>query len=143
MTSCSCPDLGQRFAYKYWKSPGLGCNVHIIHRGKIKVYYKSREDAILDGYWDFTSDDVNKKGVVFPFIGLRGDAKELYWAVKRGDTLAHLWTMGKPSPKPLVWIMQADPTQVPELKTAKVVIWACGYESKSVTSIEDMDGRKV
>lgn len=41
--------------------------------------------AQADDYYDFDSRlDVSKGGIVYPFTGLRGDAKELYRRIKKG-----------------------------------------------------------
>ena len=59
--------------------------VLIMYRKQIRVYYHSEEEAHQDGYSDFEKTKaVNKSGNVFPFIGIRGDAKELYRSIVRG-----------------------------------------------------------
>jgi hypothetical protein len=39
------------------------------------VYYKNKEAADVDGYRDYPDKCVNKNGIIYPFLGLRGDAK--------------------------------------------------------------------
>lgn len=59
--------------------------VQILYRDKIKVYYNSVVLAQADQYTDYDAKlDVSKGGIVFPFTGIRGDAKELYRKIKKG-----------------------------------------------------------
>ena len=42
--------------------------------------------AQADQYYDYDSKlDVSKGGIVFPFTGIRGDAKELWRRIKKGQ----------------------------------------------------------
>lgn len=59
--------------------------VQILYRDKIKVYYSSVLMAQADNYNDYdTKLDVSKGGIVYPFTGIRGDAKELYRKITKG-----------------------------------------------------------
>lgn len=53
--------------------------IQILFREKIKVFYNSTEAASADGYNEYDRRfDVTRGGIVYPFTGLRGDAKELF-----------------------------------------------------------------
>lgn len=54
----------------------------IIYRNDIKVNYKSKEEAQMDGYTNYTKSCINSKGIIYPFTGIRGDAKQLWRKVK-------------------------------------------------------------
>ena len=60
--------------------------------------------------------DVSKSGIVYPFTGLRGDAKDLYKKIKNGN-------------ESLVQLVRADTIddQKAKLKDVDIVIQACGY----------------
>lgn len=57
--------------------------IYIIHRTPVKVFYGTKREAERDKYYDY--DAPNKCGQIHPFGGLRGDAKDLYRSVKRGE----------------------------------------------------------
>lgn len=45
----------------------------------MQVFYNSEKDASAAGYLDYTSEKhMNRKGQIYPYTGLRGDAKALY-----------------------------------------------------------------
>lgn len=49
------------------------------------MHYSSIMLAQADQYLDYdTRLDVSKGGIVYPFTGLRGDAKELWRSIKKG-----------------------------------------------------------
>lgn len=82
-------ELGEEFEYDSWPIGGIlthpdfaHIKIKIICRGDIKVWYKSKEDAALDGYTNFTKNCINSKGTIYPFTGLRGDAKQLWRRIK-------------------------------------------------------------
>ena len=97
--------------------------VLILYRDHIKVHYPSEKDALDDNYTIYEKKDaVNKNGNVYPFIGLRGDAKELYRNIIKGNenrvklVKAESWEEQKKI------ISQED----------CAVIWACGYETLNI-----------
>lgn len=58
----------------------------ILYRDDIKVFYSKVQDAINDGYTNFSPEDFsNENGYLYSFTGLRGDAKELYRQISKGN----------------------------------------------------------
>ena len=88
-------------------------------RDKVKVFYNSIEAASQDNYKDFDRRlDVTRGGIVYPFTGIRGDAKELYRLIQQGKE------------ERVKIIRVADlKDQMNYLKAAKIVIIATGYET--------------
>jgi hypothetical protein len=62
--------------------------------------------------------DVSKGGIVYPFTGLRGDAKELWRKIVKGQ-------------ESRILLVRADTLkeQKFELSNADIVIMACGYQT--------------
>lgn len=62
--------------------------MQIIYRDKIKVYYSSQAAAHADEYFEngeiSNSGGKKQTGLVYPFTGLRGDAKELWRKARKG-----------------------------------------------------------
>jgi len=92
--TCLCKCLGQLFQYKNW-----GYNkemldnlkledgsIKILYKDTIKVFYKNQQEAKKCNYTEYEAKtkDKGKKGYVYSFTGLRGDAKELYTNVVEG-----------------------------------------------------------
>lgn len=82
-------ELGEEFEYESWPIGGIlthpdfsHIRIKIICKGDIKVWYKSKDEAALDGYTNYTKNCVNSKGTIYPFTGLRGDAKQLWRRIK-------------------------------------------------------------
>jgi hypothetical protein len=51
-------------------------SIKILYRDRIRVFYSTVEAALQDGYRDYdTSCYSEKKGYLYSFTGLRGDAK--------------------------------------------------------------------
>ena len=106
--------------------------INIVYRDIIKVFYSSEKEAEEDGYIAYKGKkSKNKKGAVWPFVGLRGDAKELYrQVIKRKEKRINL-------------IKSSDIDQIEELcKNSNVVIWAVGYSTNSV-DIKDEQGKRL
>lgn len=94
----------------------------ILYRDHIRVYYPSQEEALSDNYTCYDPKEaLNKQGRVYPFIGIRGDAKDLYNKIIRGEEnrvqLIHT---------------QTNEEQHKFIKDADVVIWACGYITNNI-----------
>ncbi len=86
-----------------------------MHRDAIRVFYKNPELARKDGY-KFEDGMFSEKGYVYPYTGLRGDAKHLYGEVSKGkEKRVQLIEAGSPHMQ-RVYVLWAD-----------LVIWACGY----------------
>ena len=61
-------------------------SIQILYRDSIKVFYKTVESANQDGYTNFDSRRFgHKKGLLYSFTGLRGDARDLYKSVVGGQ----------------------------------------------------------
>jgi hypothetical protein len=60
--------------------------VKIIYREKVKVYYSTLTGAHADDYHDGdgTSTSKSPNSIVYPFTGIRGDAKDLWRKARRG-----------------------------------------------------------
>lgn len=56
--------------------------VSLLSRAEPKLFYETGEDAAADGYTAYAQADVGKRGQVYPIAGLRGDAKDLYRAMR-------------------------------------------------------------
>lgn len=94
----------------------------ILYHDHIKVYYHSERDALNDGYNVYDSSKaVNKNGNVYPFIGIRGDAKELYRRI----------ITGKEKRVKLIKTTSFN-DQKNYIMKASSVIWACGYNTQKV-----------
>lgn len=120
---CSCICFGF-FNYDEWNFDYEGLipdyedyAIEILYRDHIRVFYNKVSDAVQDGYTEFASDKFKKKdGYLYSFTGLRGDAKELYLKIQRGQE------------KRVALIQARTPDEQREyVERADIVIWACGY----------------
>jgi hypothetical protein len=120
-------ELGEEFDYKPWHIGGIlshpefaHIKINIIYKNDIKVCYKCKEEALNDGYTNFNKGVINSKGIIYPFTGIRGDAKDLWRRVKILKT------------EKQVEFVKANtyPSQKQAIESSDVVIWACGYKSK-------------
>ena len=96
--------------------------VTILYKSHIKVYYSNEKEALNDGYNVYNPKDaVNKNGNVYPFVGIRGDAKELYRNIVKNK-------------EPRVKLIKTKDfnEQLKYIKEASVVIWACGYTTNGI-----------
>ena len=134
-------ELGEEFEYKPWYVGGIlthpdfaHIKIKIIYKNDIKINYKSSEEAQMDGFTNFNKDVINSKGNIYPFTGLRGDAKELWRKVKVLRT------------EKRIEFVQANsyPLQKQAIKTSNIIIWAWGYESLQLPFFEynSVTGRK-
>jgi hypothetical protein len=122
-------ELGEELDYEPWNIGGIlshpefaHIKINIIYKNDIKVMYKSKEEAMMDGYTNFSKGVVNSKGIIYPFTGLRGDAKDLWRRVKVLKT------------EKQIEFVKANNyhSQKQAIKSSDVVIWACGYESRQL-----------
>lgn len=105
-------------------------SIKIIYRSKIRVFYRTKQEALDDGYNDFNQHATNGQ-YVYPFSGLRGDSKELYQKVLAGrESRIQLVRAGTPE------------LQAVHVSKADVVIWACGYQTNRIP-IKDQEGREI
>lgn len=91
----------------------------------LQVFYSSKKEATDAGYTDYSKANVNKRGQVYPFSGLRGDARELYQAVMSGkETRVRLLDTSSVAANTSNAAHKAVSQVIAE---ADVVVWACGY----------------
>lgn len=58
--------------------------MQIIYRHNIKVHFSTIRDAQAAMYNEYDHiQDLSKGGIVYPFTGIRGDSKELWYKVKQ------------------------------------------------------------
>jgi hypothetical protein len=96
--------------------------ITILYRDHIRVYYPSEEDALQDNYNLYNPKEaLNKQGKVYPFVGIRGDAKELYIKIIKND-----------EKRVNLVRTQNNSEQAEYIKLADVVIWACGYNTNFI-----------
>ena len=94
-------------------------SIKILYRENIRVFYSKVEFAQQDNYTEYNPTVFsNKKGFLYSFTGLRGDARTLYREIKSG----------KESRVQLVKCPTAE-DQLKHVEEADLVIWACGYET--------------
>jgi hypothetical protein len=94
----------------------------ILYRDDIKVFYAKVKEAIEDGYTNFKpSDFTNENGYLYSFTGLRGDAKELYRSISKGQEKRVRLVKAETVEQQTRWVESAD-----------LVIWACGYKTNDV-----------
>jgi hypothetical protein len=100
--------------------------IFILYRDHIKVYYHSEKEALNDGYSAFDPKrSVNKNGNVYPFIGIRGDAKDLYRKIAKGQERR----------VKLLKISNVN-EQKSLLMSSHAVIWAGGYTTEKIRIID-------
>ena len=96
--------------------------ISILARGSVKVFYINAAAARKDGYTDFdTKKFPRDSSIIYGYTGLRGDAKELYKRIRKGE-------------ENRVEVIQA-PTATEQEKyvdEADIVIWATGYQSSKI-----------
>ena len=68
---------------------------------------------------------------MYPYSGLRGDAKALYKNIKSG------------AEKRITLVRAAHPElQAEYMQKADIVVWACGYQTNKIP-IKDQEGREI
>ena len=61
-------------------------NIKILYRDRIKVFYDSVKEAHKDDYLGYEKELFPKAhGLLYGYTGLRGDAKNMYRDIMRGD----------------------------------------------------------
>jgi len=100
--------------------------IQILYRDHIRVYYPSEEDAIEDNYTLYNKKEaLNKQGKIYPFIGIRGDAKELYRKIVNGEEKRINLVRTSSNEEQKRYIQEAD-----------YIVWACGYNSNNVKILD-------
>lgn len=115
-------------------------DITLMHRSKLKLFYPTRENAIQEGYTDFTDEDIcplTKR--VYRLAGLRLDSREL---------LKRVWGMSSWGVENRVKIVSIDPqgNNADEIKKlldeAALIIPAFGYRP-NVVPVFDASGQEV
>lgn len=58
----------------------------IVYRNQIKVHFSTVEYANQENYTSYDKKlDLSQGGIVYPFTGIRGDAKEIWLRVTKGQ----------------------------------------------------------
>jgi hypothetical protein len=94
-------------------------NVQIIYRNQIKIHYATQKLAQEDCYSSFDPLlDLSRGGIVYPFTGIRGDAKDLWRKVSKGE-------------EKHAELVRADTLtqQKMVMSNADIIIVACGYHT--------------
>lgn len=100
--------------------------VQILYRDHIRVYYPSEQDASEDNYTVYNKKEaINKQGKIYPFIGIRGDAKELYRKVIRCEEKRITLIKTSSNEEQKKYIQESD-----------YVVWACGYNSNNLKIVD-------
>jgi len=113
----------------FQKANEFELDITILYKDQIRVFYKTEMDAYKDGYNQFnTKTDMNQKGKIFPFVGLRADAKQLYLNIIRG----------KEKRVKLVKTTNFE-DQAKYIADSDATIWACGYETENIEAFDFRD----
>ena len=109
-------------------------DIMIIHRSRIKIHCSSEQEARNIGYRYLPEEAQGTwRQSIFPFGGLRGDAKRLWLSKKEGEE-RRLQTRQVSNHKELLAVLRkSEPL---------VVIWAGGYEANSIPILDSL-GNKV
>jgi len=130
--------IGSEFYYNEWRVKPIfeeidfTLQINIIFWDRIWVYYKSVQAAKDEGYEDYEYSGVTKKGVVYPFTGLWGDAKNLWKTLKIFKNEKRVWLLK----------LRTIAEQASYFWTSKCVVWACGYQSNMIPCI-NKDGTLI
>ncbi|MEH2155529.1 hypothetical protein [Nostoc sp.] len=115
-------------------------DITILHRSKIKLCYRSREEALEDGYTDFTEEDIcpiTQK--VYRLGGLRTDSRELFRQVMG-------WSQEQQEKRINLVEIPQDSKELKNIETyfnqTSLIIYACGYDS-NVIPIFDSEGNEM
>jgi hypothetical protein len=105
-------------------------DIMILHRSRIKVHFSSGQEARNAGYHYLPEEAQGTwRESIYPFGGLRGDAKRLYLA-KKGGKERRLQTKH----------VQNHNELLSTLRKSKplVVVWAGGYEANSIPILDNL-----
>lgn len=118
-------------------------SILVLHRNPIRLFCESVSAAALDGYTDFTPDDIcSLTGRIHRFAGLRLDSRELF--------LSALNIGGRQAPRSLALrelqsdlpLKQKDTLDRADLNSADLIITALGYVPR-LLPVFDSVGRPV
>jgi hypothetical protein len=113
-------------------------SIQLLYRNRLRIFYPSAEEALLDNYLDFTAQDICPvTHRVFRLGGLRGDARQLWRRLS-----------GRPRTEPesrvvLQRINALSPSVLrTQLEEADLIICALGYRPHTIPFF-DAGGRRV
>lgn len=105
-------------------------DISILHRSRIRVFYPSQQEATLEGYTDFTAQDICPlTGRIHRLGGLRGDGRALYQHVVR---LGNQPAEGRVRVLPLASFQDRQSELRRQLDDAALVIPALGYRPRCI-----------
>jgi hypothetical protein len=113
-------------------------SIRLLYRNRVRIFYPSAEEALADGYSDFTAEDicpVTRR--VFRLAGLRADGRQLWRRLS-----------GRPGTEPetrvvLQRVNELSPSKCrAQLEEADLIICALGYRPRTVP-VFDALGRRV
>jgi hypothetical protein len=113
-------------------------SIRLRHRDRMRVFYPTAAEAHLDGYIDFTAEDIcPATRRVFRLGGLRGDGRQL-WRCLSGPPGT------EPEPRVVLQRMNTLPPSVlrAQLQEADLIICALGYRPHTVP-VFNARGRRV
>jgi len=109
-------------------------SIHIVHRKGLRIFYPSREAAVLDGY-AFDQDDVcPATGRVFRLAGLRGDGREV---CRHMQGLGGLEREDRVVTHAIAALDRLELTRL--LDAADVIVCATGYRLKTIPVLDADD----
>jgi hypothetical protein len=111
--------------------------ISLLHRRPLRIYYPTRQEALDEGYTEWTEDDVCPiSGRVFRFAGFRLDSRELVMQA-RG--------IGGRAPEPrlrLVPIADDETAAIEAIDRADLVVAAMGYRPRALPIVDEA-GREI
>jgi hypothetical protein len=108
--------------------------IRILHRNGLRIFYPSREAAVLDGY-TFDEDDVcSATGRVFRLAGLRGDGREI---CRRMRGLGGLEREDRVVAQAVATLDRREFTKL--LDAADLIVCATGYRLKTIPVLGEDD----
>ena len=113
-------------------------SIQLLYRNRLRIFYPSAEEALLDSYSDFTAEDICPvTHRVFRLDGLRGDARQVWRRLARRpgtepESRVVLQPINALSPS----VLRA------QLEAADLIICALGYRPHTIPFF-DAGGRRV
>lgn len=97
-------------------------DITVCHRSIIKVSYPSVEEANKDGYKTYDKKCMNSKGKIYPFVGIRADAKEIFrnFLNKKENRIKFIQTATEREQDSIV-------------RMSDILLYALGYKTQEVT----------
>lgn len=101
-------------------------DITLYSRSEIKVSYSSIDEAIADEYSCFSRKCMNSKGKIYPFVGIRADAKELYRKI-----------MKKNEERVKICVYKSEVSKeykemITKVQSSDIIIYAYGYVTNKI-----------